>query len=73
MLAIDDEECIRKLLYAVLVRQGHEVWGAESGERRVRDQAVRADASEYYHPGPASSGSGRSDGLEPHPGHRSSG
>jgi len=32
MLAIDDEECIRKLLYAVLVRQGHEVWGAESGE-----------------------------------------
>lgn len=27
MLAIDDEECIRKLSYAVLVRQGHEVWG----------------------------------------------
>lgn len=35
LLVIDDEESIRKLLYAVLLRQGHEVWVAESGEQGI--------------------------------------
>lgn len=36
LLVIDDEEGVRKLLYAVFVRKGHEVFGAESGGKASR-------------------------------------
>lgn len=35
MLVIDDEESIRKVLYTVLKRKGHEVFVAENGQKGI--------------------------------------